>query len=174
MSPILFYGSEVWGFHKAPDVEKVYLKFMRNLLRQNRSVSTPAIYVELGRFPLYVIRKVRIINFRFKIVQSSDSLMFKLLYVYTYDNDSSFYKTWAGYVKLLLCNLGFQYLWRSTAVTGAHISAVIQTIYDQHLQRHFGEIQASSKLNSYILFRNIFLLFEQYLTCVQNIYAGAM
>ena len=26
--PILNYGSEVWGFRKSPDVEKVHLKFL--------------------------------------------------------------------------------------------------------------------------------------------------
>ena len=42
-----------------------------------------------------------------------------------------------------------------------------QRIYDQHLQQHFGEIQASSKFVSYVLFKNSFL-FEHYLTCVSN------
>ena len=26
--PILTYGSEVWGFHKSPDIERIYLKFL--------------------------------------------------------------------------------------------------------------------------------------------------
>ena len=60
ISPILFYSSEVWGFHKSPDIEKIYLKFMRNILRLNRSVSTAAVYGELGRFPLYVCVKLEL------------------------------------------------------------------------------------------------------------------
>lgn len=32
VSPILFYGSEVWGFHCSPDIEKVYLKFLKQVL----------------------------------------------------------------------------------------------------------------------------------------------
>ena len=30
--PILNNGAEVWGFHKAPNVEKVYLKFLKHVL----------------------------------------------------------------------------------------------------------------------------------------------
>ena len=167
ISPILFYSSEVWGFHKSPDIEKIYLKFMRNILRLNRSVSTAAVYGELGRFPLYVMRKVRIIHYWFKVTQSPDSLMSKILFGCTNDNDTNFCKTWAGNIKQLLYNLGFQYLWRNTEVNNAHISAVTQRIYDQYLQQHFGVIQASSKLDSYLLFKNDFL-FEHYLACVSN------
>ena len=73
---------------------------MRNNLRLNRSVSTAAIYRELGRFPLHVMRKVGIINYWFKVTQSSDSLMFKILFGCPNDNDTNFCKTWAG-------NIGF-------------------------------------------------------------------
>ena len=53
-----------------------------------------------------------------------------------------------------------------TDVNSAHISTVTQQIYDQHLQQHFGEIQPSSKLVSYVLFKNSFL-FEHYLNVFQ-------
>ena len=93
--------------------------------------------------------------------------MFEILSGCTNDNDTNFCKTWAGNIKQLQYNLGFQYLWRNTDVNSAHISTVTQRIHDQHLQQYFGEIQASSKLVSYVLFKNSFL-FEHYLTCVSN------
>ena len=30
--PVLSYSSEVWGFHKAPDVERVHTRFSGNIL----------------------------------------------------------------------------------------------------------------------------------------------
>ena len=30
--PILNYGAEIWGFHSGPDVERVYLKFLKQTL----------------------------------------------------------------------------------------------------------------------------------------------
>lgn len=32
INPILNYGSEVWGFHKGPDIERVHIKFLKRLL----------------------------------------------------------------------------------------------------------------------------------------------
>ena len=36
ITPILNYGSEVWGFHKAPAVESVHLQFCKKLLGSNK------------------------------------------------------------------------------------------------------------------------------------------
>ena len=32
ISPILNYGSEIWGFHKSVDIERLHLKFMKLIL----------------------------------------------------------------------------------------------------------------------------------------------
>ena len=34
ISPILNYGSEVWGFHKAPAIEAVHLQFCKKIIRR--------------------------------------------------------------------------------------------------------------------------------------------
>ena len=67
VNPILSYGSEVYGFHKSPDVEKVHLKFINNIMGLNRNVTNACIYGELGRFPLFVTRKNRIIKYWYKL-----------------------------------------------------------------------------------------------------------
>ena len=53
--PILNYSSEIWGFHKSPDVEKVHIKFLKRVLRLNQNATSIALYGECGRFPLNVI-----------------------------------------------------------------------------------------------------------------------
>ena len=52
--PILCYGSELWGFHKAVDIECVHTKFLKQLLSVRQQTSN--VYGETGRFPLYVYR----------------------------------------------------------------------------------------------------------------------
>ena len=47
------------GFHKSPDVEKVHLKFLKQILGVRRQTSSVAIYGELGRVPLNDLRQVR-------------------------------------------------------------------------------------------------------------------
>ena len=51
---VLMYGAEIWGFTKETSIEKVHLKFCKNLLSVKLSASNAATYGELGRFPLYI------------------------------------------------------------------------------------------------------------------------
>ena len=60
VQPILMYGSEIWGFHKADDVEKVHVRFLKQILGVRLQTSNIAVYGELGRFPLAILRKIRI------------------------------------------------------------------------------------------------------------------
>ena len=55
---ILNYGSEIWGFHKATDIEKVHLAFLKRILGVKKSTFSNLVYYELGRFPLYMKRKL--------------------------------------------------------------------------------------------------------------------
>ena len=49
--PILNYSWEVWGFHSGTDVERVNLKFLKNLLGVKRSAQNDFIYEEYGTTP---------------------------------------------------------------------------------------------------------------------------
>lgn len=52
---ILSYGSEIWGFHKAPDIEKIHLKFLKQVLGVRQQTPNSAVFGEFGRFPLLII-----------------------------------------------------------------------------------------------------------------------
>ena len=73
--PILTYGSEIWGFHPAPDVEHVHMKFLKQILGVRPQTSNVTIYGELGRMPLSIIRKERILIY--KLIKSPESLIYK-------------------------------------------------------------------------------------------------
>ena len=77
--PILCYGCMVWGFHAALDVERVHLKFSKQTLGVRTQTCNNAVYGEIGRVPLSVIRKVRILKFWFKIVKNQNSLLYKII-----------------------------------------------------------------------------------------------
>ena len=76
INPIFNYGSEIWGFHKSPDIEKVHVRILKGVLSLNRNVTSAWLY---GRFPLSVLRKIRIIKYWFKICIQTGSLMPKFL-----------------------------------------------------------------------------------------------
>ena len=72
ISPILLYGSEVWGayeynsnqenLHKW-DIEAVHTQFLKRFLGVNRSTINVMIRAETGSYPLIIRIKSRILNF---------------------------------------------------------------------------------------------------------------
>ena len=60
VSSVLHYGCEVWGFHKAPHVEKVHVEFLKRIMFLRKSTNNVMVYFELGRCPMYIQRKLRI------------------------------------------------------------------------------------------------------------------
>ena len=55
------------GFSKADNVERVHRKFLKRLLGVKINTNNNAIYGELGRYPLYINRYVRIIKYFLKL-----------------------------------------------------------------------------------------------------------
>jgi len=50
--PILCYGSEVWGFHNAVDIELVHTIYLKQLLSVRQQTSNVCMYGETCRFLL--------------------------------------------------------------------------------------------------------------------------
>ena len=81
ISPILNYGSEIWGFHKAVDIERLHLKFMNLILHVKPQTMDYIVYKELGRVTMAIIRKIRILKYWTKIILDKDYLMYKLFFL---------------------------------------------------------------------------------------------
>ena len=58
ISPILNYGSEVWGFHKAVSIETIHMRYCKKLLSVKQSSQNDFVYGELhvGRLNYQVQR----------------------------------------------------------------------------------------------------------------------
>ena len=54
---VLGYASEIWGFHRAKDIELIHNRFCRFVLKLGRNVPTCFLYGELGHLPLFIVRK---------------------------------------------------------------------------------------------------------------------
>ena len=108
--PILNFSSEVWGFHASLDIERVHLKF----LKQIAQTCSAAVYGEFGRVPLNVQRKARILKYRFNIMKSPGSLKYKL---FQYEVERGGRDNWACQVKKHITDLGLNYLWDDNNVT---------------------------------------------------------
>jgi hypothetical protein len=64
VKPILLYGSEIWGYSKNIDcLQKIQLRFCKLLLKLKSSTPNYMIYRELGRFPIEIDIKIRMVSF---------------------------------------------------------------------------------------------------------------
>ena len=76
--PILLYGSEVWGFVNISNVEKIQIRFYKLLLGLNVSVSNVVTFGELGKFPLRVLCKERILKYWLRLIPHKEGLRYEM------------------------------------------------------------------------------------------------
>ena len=162
--PILCYGCEVWGFPAAPDIERAHLKFLKQILAVKPQTCTNAVYGELGRVPLHVVRKERILKFCFKNIKNPNTLVYKALQEQV---TNGFDGCWGLKVKQLLDDLGFSYLWNNSDITSLQLNLLLGHVYDQYYQSWYAELNQSHKLLYYNMIKSQVGL-EKYLGCVTN------
>ena len=150
---VLSYSSEVWGFHKAPDVERVHTRFCRNLLGVKKSTNLSALYCELGRKPLALLRKLRIIRYWIKIIHTNNLLLrntYNMLCNDVMNNDTYNGNNWAYNVKMMLDNLGLSLLWNNQDTIGnIHYAEIKTRLFDNAMQELLTSINTSPKLDTY-------------------------
>ena len=69
------YGFEVWGYHKAADVEKLHLYFLKRILSVRKSTVNFMVYFELGRLTLFINRYCRMIKYWCKLLKSDNCIL---------------------------------------------------------------------------------------------------
>ena len=165
--PILMYGCESWGFHESPDIEKIHIKFLKQILGVGPKTTNLTIYGETGRMPLHVTRSIRIIKYWSKIKSDPNSLPFKIYESLPDSLSSRSDKNWRAHVNNLLQNLGLAYLFHNETASNSEVNMIIQRIKDTYTQQWVSNVNSSSKLNSYKLFKKS-LTAELYLDVINN------
>ena len=77
---ILLYGSKVWGYSNLDYIEKLHLKFCKILLVVKKSTANILVYGELGRHPISVHVKSRMLNYWFRIASGTVMKLSGILY----------------------------------------------------------------------------------------------
>ena len=110
MVSILNYGCEIWGFSNAENIERVHRKFCKWYLSVKMSTNNLSLYAELGRYPLYIGRRIRIIKYWLNLYQTKHencilrTLNAKLRHEIGINPASS---NWASKIKEILERSGF-------------------------------------------------------------------
>ena len=85
IKPILLYGCELWGVGNVDIIEKVQLKFFKQIFHLKNATPSYMIYGELGVTPLYVEIQKRIVSFWCTLIDNYEnnklsSLIYNLVY----------------------------------------------------------------------------------------------
>jgi len=177
VTPALHYSAEVWGFTKGKEIEIIHTKLLRKILKVNKSTNLAGMYGELGRYPLYIIRKLQIFRYWLKILKSSDNSITKTIYSVIFNdaqqNITYNHRNWASHIKNTLDELGLSNIWadQTTIINQTDQTFIYNTIkqrlLDNYKQSWYSEINNSPRLMSYCRFKNTFEL-EPYLDFITN------
>lgn len=139
---------------------------MRKLLCVNKSTNLVGLYGELGRVPLFVMRKIYMFRYWIKILKSNQNCIIKQIYSMLKndaDNNITYNKlNWAYQIKSMLENLGLAHLWHDQQNMDIFLPLIRQRIFDQYYQTWYSNINNSQRLASYCRFKHSFTL-EPYL-----------
>ena len=170
VAPVLSYASEVWGFIRAPAIERVHLKFMKKLLHIKQSTQNDFVYGELGRVPLSVKRQFRIVKYWLKVVSSKDCKYIKILYkdMLNEIDGNRHFVNWAGLVRNLLESSGFAHVWFFQGVgdTNRFLNVFKSRLNDIFIQTWRQRLNDSSRARFYVQFTDTFKYHKYLDVCI--------
>ena len=141
-------------FHFFLDIEKVNLSFCKKILHLKRNTANYFIYGELGRYPLNVNCKLRIIRYWLKTIMGKHNTLVYNMYQSTYrhcENGISL-NGWTATIKSLLFSLGLNFVWYDQGVVNVKLFVHVlkQRLQDNHITEWN---KAVSNSNDGILYR---------------------
>ena len=93
------------------------------------------VYAELGRFPIEINVKSRMLNYWFSLKNTSSFKFSNLIYIFM-KNDNHEYK-WINYIEKILQDVGRCDLWTCVTIENPYATkyAIIRTLKDQYIQK---------------------------------------
>ena len=135
ISPVLLYGSEIWGFTKRESVELVQRYACKRYMCVGLRACNAAVLGDCGRFPIWIESAKRCIKYWIKILSMPDTRYVKKCYSMLKLLDDYGQTNWATNVKQLLFSSGFGYVWLNQHVPQPNrfISALVQRLRNQSI-----------------------------------------
>ena len=169
--PILTYSCEIWGFENIDMLEKVHTDFLRKITKSRKSTPLYMLYAELGRHPIEITIKTRMIGFWNRLLTGKITKLSYLLYRVLAANDCPSVK-WTCYIKNILFGIGRAELWyhQNTLNTNSLRYLVKQTLIDQFFQKWRSDLNNSSKGVQFNSFKDTIELETYFKILPQNLY----
>lgn len=172
--PILTYGCEIFGYENIEILERVHLEFLRKIGKLRKNTPKYMIYAEMGRYPLNITVKQRMINYWVRILTGKSSKLSYQIYSYILKSNEINSK-WVCFIQSVLCECGRQDLWlrQSHSIPASVGKIVKRTMLDQFQQNWNGNLQTSSKGRNYSLYQDNILI-ENYINILHGSLVIAM
>ena len=160
IKPVILYGCEVWGFCNYKLLEQLHLKFCKHVLGLKSSTPNFMVYGELGRFPINIDVKVRMVGYWAKVIDRSKNKLSNTMYNIL----SNFNTPWLTYIKNIfiecnLINIFEDKLFPSMEWLKINVSNILK---DNFIYNWQNDVFNSPKGSNYRLFKYDFI-FENYL-----------
>jgi hypothetical protein len=165
--PILDYASEIWSSGKKCDrIERAQVRFLKLILGVKNSTCTIALYGEMGRFPIVLRHKVKLIKYWLRIQALPDSALVKQMYIMLKNLDDIGFKTWATNVKDVLCEYGFEHYWYQDSIPKSDIQVYVtkfkECVFTKFVSSWNAESHKYDSLRTFIQYKTEFRM-ESYL-----------
>lgn len=148
VSPILTYASEVFGFENLDNIENVHSIFLRKITKARKSTPMYMIYGELGRYPVSINIKCRMISFWSRLILGKQQKISLGIYKYMLNHPRYEFK-WLNKIKDILISVGRNDLWLNQQASINLHKHVKQILIDQFKQKWFSELDHSNKSRFY-------------------------
>lgn len=154
VAPILTYGSEIFGYENIDILEKVHNDFLRKLTGARKSTPLYMLYGELGRYPIAISIKSRMVSFWNRLVSGKETKL--SLNIYKYMLNQNIECKWVNKIKEILENTGNSFLWTNQPFCNKPSThkSVKQTLIDQFKQDWNAKLENSMKGKTYKSFKS--------------------
>ena len=78
--PIMTYSCKIFGFEDCGLFEKIHTHFLRSIIQARKSTPLFMVYGELGRYPIEITIKTRMINYWSRLINGKHSKLAFILY----------------------------------------------------------------------------------------------
>ncbi len=147
VSPILLYGSEIWGLDNYESIEKVHLYACKKYLGVKSSTCSTIVYGECGRFPLYIYSTIKVIKYWLRLLNMPCHRFPKKCYNMMRIYDKNGKRNWVTNVRELLFKIGYGYVWnnQNAQPENAFIMSLTQRMKDIYQQTWLESVDLSPK-----------------------------
>lgn len=151
ITPILFYGAELWGTHYQKDIETVHQKFCKWLLCTGNTTNNNIALGECGRQELCVNYMCKPIKYLLRLFRMQDNRLPKQCFNMLHNLDRNGKSNWCTHVRELLFYNGFGVVWMNQGVGDItmFMNLFKQRVCDINMQKWAEYINNSPKCELY-------------------------